>query len=295
MKKKLSAANFLEHFFENCEKQLDLNELENFFVIIEEKNFRFSEFIGLLMETKIWQDDFEQNTSYKDLCLKLALEIECFYMQLEKQPAYHSISHFIDVCFSLSLLRAADFYTVEDLEATTSINQLEDSWILLLCAIGHDYGHDGSFNKTPHQLEKKSLILIQTFLDKQNLELSFKLNLINKIEPIILATDPQSYPLLFLKFSNQNITSLQPIDYLCMLMVEADLLASTLPIRGVVLSKKLSLEWAEHSPLASSDVITKKGRLRFLNYIQFLTKQSKLLGIDKFLELSKELTIEVIQ
>ena len=46
--------------------------------------------------------------------------------------------------------------------------------------------------------------LITSFLNKQNLDLSFKSNLINEIEPIILATDPQFYPLLFLKFSNHD-------------------------------------------------------------------------------------------
>jgi hypothetical protein len=75
-------------------------------------------------------------------------------------------------------------------------------------------------------------------------------------------------------------------------MVEADLLASVLPKRGLFLSKKLSQEWSEHSPLESSEVITKNGRLRFLGYIQFLTQHSRLLGIDKFLDISKELTIK---
>ena len=282
----------LDVFLESCDGQLDINELENIFVKIDEQNFRFSKFIALLMETKTWQTSVNQNPCYKDLCYKLALEIEFFYLRLDKQPAYHSISHFIDVCFSMSLLCAAKLSISKNSETSTWTNQLEENWLLLFCAISHDYGHDGSFNKAPYQLEKKSLQLITSFLNKQNLDLSFKSNLINEIEPIILATDPQFYPLLFLKFSNHDVKVLERIDYLCMLMVEADLLASVLPKRGLFLSKKLSQEWSEHSPLESSEVITKKGRLRFLGYIQFLTQHSRLLGIDKFLDISKELTIK---
>jgi hypothetical protein len=291
MTSKMILPNFLDVFLESCDVQIDLNELENLFEQIEAHSFSFSKFISLLTETKIWQSLADQNAYYKQLCYYLALEIECFHSQLEKQPAYHSISHFIDVCFSVSVLCAADLHLSKSTGTSIWITQKEDYWLLLFCAIGHDYGHDGRFNTTPQQLEKKSIQLIDTFLDNQNLDPGFKSRLIKKIEPIILATDPQSYPTLFLKFSNQDTETLQPIDYLSMLIIEADILASVLPKRGLVLSQKLSLEWSEHSPKASAEVITKEGRLRFLNYVQFLSPQSRLLGINNFQQLSKELSM----
>jgi hypothetical protein len=108
--------------------------------------------------------------------------------------------------------------------------------------------------------------------------------IIGTIEPIILATDPRYLPTLLHKFITGN--NLQRSDYLSMLMVEADLLASTLPNKGKILSERLSEEWRLTNPDASASVKTKKGRLYFLEHIRFISPHSSVLGMESIRQLS---------
>ncbi len=282
--------NYLEEFFRNLKRPVDVDSLEQVFEYIEAQNYTLSEFIVLLTDTYVWQYPEDKHICYKDLCYKLAAEIDSSVVSLEYKPAYHSIGHFVDVCFSVTLLCTAVRNFDHEPEPILQLIKPKDYWLLLLCAIGHDYGHDGSFNSSPQQLEKKSVNLIKDFLNKQQLDFEVKLALINSIEVIILATDPKTYPALYDKFRNPVSHSLQSIDLLSILLVEADLLASILPKRGILLSERLSLEWLSHSPEASSAVVTKAGRLGFLNFVKFLSPYAKFLGIDKIQKLSIELS-----
>jgi hypothetical protein len=69
------------------------------------------------------------------------------------------------------------------------------------------------------------------------------------------------------------------IDFLAMLLTEADVLASTLPNRGKVLSKRLSLEWEDQNKELSMFVASKEGYDAFLQKVQFLSDQSKKLNV----------------
>jgi hypothetical protein len=97
-------------------------------------------------------------------------------------------------------------------------------------------------------------------------------------EPIILATDPRYLPTLLDKIISED--NLQRSDYLSMLMIEADLLASALPNKGKILGERLSEEWQLTNPEAAVSVKTDKGRLYFLEHIRFISPQSHALGIE---------------
>lgn len=68
-----------------------------------------------------------------------------------------------------------------------------------------------------------------------------------KVETIILATDPM-YLNALLKIIQSTSPPPTKLNYLSMLMVEADLLASSLPKRGVMLTEALAKEWQAHYP-----------------------------------------------
>jgi hypothetical protein len=75
-------------------------------------------------------------------------------------------------------------------------------------------------------------------------------------------------------------------DCMSMLLVESDLLASTLPARGKILGERLSEEWQLTNPEAAASVKTDKGRLYFLEHIRFISPQSHALGIDDIRRIS---------
>jgi hypothetical protein len=65
-----------------------------------------------------------------------------------------------------------------------------------------------------------------------------------------------------------------------MLMVESDLLASALPIRGKMLGKLLGQEWQSSNPKAAANVASDQGRLKFLEYIRFISPHAIMLSME---------------
>jgi hypothetical protein len=155
----------------------------------------------------------------------------------------------------------------------------EEAWTLLLCAIAHDYGHDGSMNASPFQLERGSIAKIQSFLLESSISPALAQDLCAKIEPIILATDPAFFNTLLNQFNNP-LNQPNKNDCMRMLMVEADLLASALPQGGQLLGKLLSQEWQPHHPQAAIAVASDQGRLNFLEHIRFISPYAMMLKME---------------
>jgi len=156
----------------------------------------------------------------------------------------------------------------------------EDAWLLFFCAIGHDYGHDGSINHSPHELENESIKNIRRVLHKSNLSTELLEQIMTKVEPIILSTDPTVFSSLIQKFTGET-PAFNKNDCLSMLMVEADLMGSTLPMHGLQLSQLLAQEWEISNPKSSLTVASAVGRLGFLKHIRFISPHAIKLGIDK--------------
>ena len=283
----MSHKNFLDHIFLNCHSELNHLTLEEYFLELHAPKLGFSAFMELLLDSTLWKNLDYPGNPYRELCIALSKEVELFYSKLLNQPAYHSIEHFIDVCFAISLLISYSPLIKNTDENSSWMTTKEESGLLLFCAISHDFGHDGTINKRPYELEQGSIDLIKIFLEQRKLPADFLVNFMDKFEYIIKSTDPKFYPFLYEKISNENVEHFSKNNFLSMLLIEADLMASILPERGVLLGQKLSDEWKDQNIEASNAVKTNAGRLGFLNYIKFLSPQASLIGLDKIKEISK--------
>jgi hypothetical protein len=134
-------------------------------------------------------------------------------------------------------------------------------------------------NQTPFQLEKSSIEKTRVFLSEGSHESGFVAALGDKMEPMILATDPSNLRVLLSALSGSQISP-NKMDCLCMLLVEADLLASTLPKRGLLLGQQLAREWETANPKAALVVATPQGRINFLEYIRFVSPYAIMLGME---------------
>jgi hypothetical protein len=258
-----------------------LEALENLFDVSRGYQGGFSQFLQELVQTVFWQSQNYPGNPYLDLCLKLGAQIDRYNDSLaHPEPTYHSRKHFQDVCLSLTaLLDQHATQTSESTDQTIWTMSPEEAWILLLCAIAHDYGHDGSMNTSPSQLERGSIAKTQSFLLESSIPPALAQDLCDKIEPIILATDPACFNTLLSKFTDP-INQPNKTDCMCMLMVEADLLASALPQQGQLLGKLLSQEWQPHHPQAAIAVASDQGRLNFLEHIRFISPYAMMLKME---------------
>jgi len=245
-------------------------------------NTHFSNWLREFLVHSPWQQlDFENN-SVKSLCLDLADEVYQYNRALNQEPAFHNLSHFTDVCLSMSIL-LSQREQVNQSKATSSAWHLseQDAWLLLFCAIGHDFGHNGEMNHVPFEIEKKSTELIRLFLTRKLGQHDAEL-MMQKIEPIVWSTDPKDYPNLYRRIQGAGQYP-QKNDCLAALLVESDLMGSILPKRGEDLGLRLAKEWSIHSPVASKNVANSAGRLQFLKIVHFLSPHSCLVGMDLIL------------
>jgi hypothetical protein len=134
-------------------------------------------------------------------------------------------------------------------------------------------------NQTPFQLEKSSIEKARIFLSEGSHESGFIRALGDKMEPIILATDPSFFNTLVAKFTEPSAKPAKT-DCMSMLLVEADLLASALPKRGKALGKLLGQEWESSNPKAAAAVASDQGRLKFLEYIRFISPYAIMLKME---------------
>jgi len=254
-----------------------LEKMEEIFLIGERVTTDFSKFIELLINTELWKGlDYSDNI-LKDLCRGLSIQIQNHNQSLDWEPNYHSRSHFKDVCIALSLLIQSQA-AIANSPVTHSAPTIssEEAWILLFCAIGHDLGHNGSINASPFELEKKSISQIHHWLNTTNYPPTKINELMSYVEPIVLATDPKNFQTLLTKKIDQNHRT----NLMALLLVEADLMASILPVRGAVLSRNLAMEWNQNYSDMAKLVNSIEGRIGFLERVQFTSPHSQILNIS---------------
>jgi len=275
------ALSSLDLFGAQLASEKPLALLERPFEALRNQPAILAPFVEELVKGFFWQKMDYLDNPYKALCLSLSIQIDKGYDSLGKnEPPYHSRKHFQDVCLSLSLLLQRQSNIQGNLNGRSNwIASNEEAWILLFCAIGHDYGHDGSINQTPFEIEKESIQKLQDFLLASDIDLLLAKDLLSEIEPIILATDPSYFKTLSSKFIDPHLKPTKT-ECLSMLMVEADLLASTLPEYGKSLGKLLGLEWSIANPQAAEKVVSTAGRISFLEYVHFFSPHSLNLGME---------------
>ena len=273
----------LSPFYERRSLQVDdilVDALESLFAYPDFDNFDFHQFIVELIKTPFWQSNDYPNNKIKDLCLELSKYIEISYQTSLDEPAYHSRLHFKDVCLGLAALLGVRIDLNSQSHHLQWHQELKDVWILLFTAIAHDFCHDGRMNLEPFEMERISLGKLSQWLDKSGAEKALIHDLMSYVEPLILATDPKYFNTLIQKISSQ-VHPPTKIDCMGALLVEADLMASTMPKKGLNLGALLGREWANLYPQASLYVQSKEGRLSFLENIAFVSPQSQILGSDR--------------
>jgi len=258
-----------------------LDVLETLFELSRSYTEGFREFLEELLRSSFWKGQDYPTNPYPELCLGLASRIDSHAGSMgHPEPAYHSRKHFQDVCLALTALLSQPASSSQKSEPHNpwAISH-EDAWVLLFCAVAHDFGHDGSTNKAPFELEKSSIEKTRNFLSQNSYSPGLIGGLEAKIEPIILATDPSFLSTLLTKFTGTTANPTK-IDCMSMLMVEADLLASVLPMRGKLLGKLLGQEWESSNPQAAASVSSDQGRLKFLEYIRFISPHAIMLKME---------------
>jgi hypothetical protein len=279
---------FLEEFIGSSE------QLEKMYQDGAQFAHSFESFILHLMDTEFWRKmDYPQNP-FKATLPKLCHKIDELNNQLDHEPAYHDRRHFVDVCLSLTLLLYCETKFQEDF--TNKVHWMlskEQKWMLLMCAVGHDYGHRGRINLVPFEIEGQSFEYLKDFILElpQDIQVSMLHGMefdqfLGQIQTIIISTDPQFLPTLVKKIEKLQNSFIDKVDVMSMLLVEADLMASITPIYGKELSKRLSQEWSLSNPDKSEFVRSDKGRLGFLNYVKFMSHNSKELGVPEILQKS---------
>jgi len=274
--------------FSEIELDAKVQALEVAFSELENQGQSFAVFIEHLIASPIWQSWDYVGNPYKTYCLELARAVDHLNQEMISEPAYHSRKHFKDVCLSLTILLMQDPVNTNlaNSDSQWSIDPIE-RWILLFCAIGHDFGHDGSTNRSPFELEKVSIERLRNFLHDQNCPPELRRDLMLMVESIILATDPKSYPHLWAKFASTKGEH-ERVHLMSILMIESDLLVSILPAQGMRLSERLAQEWQAYDPELAKVVVSPKGRLAFLNKLNLLSAQAKSLGLFDILSAEKK-------
>jgi hypothetical protein len=283
---KVSELNSLEHSY-NRQILSDLlspvlssdklTTLENMYAQVSSLHQNFSEFIAVLLNTPIWQHLSIQSPSYLELCLDFSHVVDHLYKDIEVEPSYHSRKHFIEVCLSTHLLVLQND-SIRDQNYNWFLSP-DECWYLLLSAMAHDVGHLGRPNHSAYEQEMLAIDHLERFLDSKSLTNQSICKAITK--QIILSTEPRDRSSLISRVQSSNILSSQ--DKLGMLMVEADLLASVLPIKGVELGIKLSNEIIPQDEALANFIKSSEGRLSFLKSVAFLSAQSHLLGMGQIL------------
>jgi hypothetical protein len=190
-----------------------------------------------------------------------------------QEPAYHSRLHIADAIVGLTALLLAQ-RSANDLDVPTQ-SHLE--MLAMTAMLGHDLMHDGSINTYPEELETKSIHYLRPFLTEQHVPGQD----IKLIEKIILMTDPAKVSLHHTSIKN-IFFDIQVADCLGVLLQEADILASCFEDIGRVRTSFLAKEWSHRFPSKSKLLITRQGRLNFLETnARFSSPASHILGIPE--------------
>jgi len=273
----------LDLFFEKLQTAShdgDATLLEQYFALCNTDSISFTDLVRALCHTRLWQGFDVFDNPYPKLCQDFAQSVEHGSQIMQPEPAYHSRAHFKDVCLALSALASQVSFigAGEEFDQQWQLSS-EDWWILLFCAIAHDYGHPGTRNQTPFELEKYAVDLTHEFLLQSSYPLLKIKSLMADLEPIVLATDPCYLDTLSRKLLNQDHPNSRT-DLMGLLLVEADLCASALPRRGTSLGEQLAKEWEASDAKLAQIVKSDAGRIRFLEGIAFYSPHARRLHIE---------------
>ena len=189
------------------------------------------------------------------------------------EPAYHNRLHTGLALVSLTALLDSNRKQVQ--HPPNSLTETE--YLLLLTMLSHDYGHPGGRNNFPAELEQKTLELIAPIMKSSGLSKSDQ----KRIGEIILKTDPVSVSAAHVEAQKLSF-DIKKFEWQCVLIQEADVLASALPEMGQFLTECLAREWSYVDVELASGLLSPEGRESFLQYgALFSSPASNRLGIPE--------------
>ena len=197
--------------------------------------------------------------------------------QLGKEPTYHNRLHMAQAFESMSCL----LLTQRELGAEPpSPAYAHRELLALLAMLAHDLFHTGLQNQTPGEIEQLALHGLQPYLDTFGVPAQDQAD----ISYIILHTDPALTAQVH-QDCQGKVFDLADTQCLCLLAVEADILASALPNLGPQLTQFLAQEWAPHYPESSQNLLRPNARAGFLKHqVLFSSPASLHVGLAKLVE-----------
>lgn len=177
------------------------------------------------------------------------------------EPQYHNRLHTADAICGLTILLAV-------LKQQTA--DCDDEWMagLLLAVTAHDFLHPGGANTLPHEIEAKTVKGLENFWRNHPISESWR----ESISRMIIQTDPALVQANHDRVEGRDF-SCDP-DWACVLLNEADILASATQDFGPQLGQQLAREWKLKNLPLSTVVGTLQGRLGFLKSLRFTSPAS---------------------
>jgi hypothetical protein len=200
----------------------------------------------------------------------VAFEIEKHVETLSElnEPRYHNRLHFADALTSMSVQLA--ILVVLKKEA----NQDWMACALLTC-IAHDFVHPGKVNLVESEIEKQSVNFLKPILKSHSVPDEWQ----KIIDTVIVRSDfavvHQNHALVAGKAFEWNL------EWLCVLLNEADVMASASAKYGPELGQSLAQEWRLIDFPLHSSVASLEGRKNFLKQLIFSSPSSLVLGLGE--------------
>ena len=209
-------------------------------------------------------------SSMLDAAKSVALEIEN-QAQISPnfaEPTYHNRLHFADaltsMCIQLSIL-------------VQSQKKINHDWMAcaLLTCIAHDFLHPGKTNRFESEIEKRSVGFLNPILSLHFVPDEWQ----EVIETAIVRSD-----FAIVHHNHANVIGKNfewDLKWLCVLLNEADVMASASLKYGPELGESLAQEWRliNFPPYAS--VASTQGRKSFLKQLQFSSPAASVLGLSE--------------
>jgi hypothetical protein len=201
----------------------------------------------------------------------MALHMENLAMNADTEPRYHNRLHTADALTAVCLL----MQTIKE-----QAFSLSDEWAaaLLLAVTSHDVLHPGGSNAFVQEFEQHSAHEMRGIAQGLNIDPVWT----DRVSELILRTDPT------LVAANHDKVKDTPfemnLDWACVLMNEADILASATSRYGPELGQALAQEWALKNHPLHEVVGSSQGRLQFLTSLRFSTPASKAWGMQNHVE-----------
>lgn len=200
----------------------------------------------------------------------VAYEIEKHAENLSEleEPKYHNRLHFADALTSMSV----------QLSILVALKkEANQDWMAcaLLTCIAHDFFHPGKVNLVESEIEKQSVNFLKPILKSHSVPYEWR----KIIDTVIVRSDfavvHQNHAHVAGKAFEWNL------KWLCVLLNEADVMASASAKFGPELGESLAQEWRLIDFPLHSSVASLEGRKNFLKQLIFSSPSSLVLGLGE--------------